>query len=101
MLMAAMQSSKDLDSLTLAQELMRPKLARRRRNSHLADLAGLLLERPLVSAPMAARTLKVSQQAVQRMLSELKPIARYQRATVANAGDAECKKVLCASSGVS
>ena len=76
MLAAAMRAGKDLDSLILAQELMRPKLACRRRNSRISGLAELLLARPLVSAPMAARSLKVSQQAIQQMLRELAPVPR-------------------------
>jgi hypothetical protein len=68
---AAERAAKELDALALAQTLLQPKLARRRRNSRLAALAALLLERPLVTAPMAARALGASRQAVLHMLREL------------------------------
>jgi hypothetical protein len=73
---AAVRAGKELDSLLLAEGLLRRSLVRRRRNSRLSDLVQLLLSRPLVSAPMAARSLGISQQAVQRMLPELIPPAR-------------------------
>jgi hypothetical protein len=68
---AAERAGKELDALTLAEALLRPKLARKRRSSRLQALTALLLSRPLVSAPMAARQLGVSRQAVQAMLREL------------------------------
>ena len=73
---AAIRAAKDLDSLHLAENLLRPVLARQRRHSRLSELVALLLSRPLVSAPMAARTLRVSQQAVLRMLAKLEPVPR-------------------------
>ena len=62
---AAARAGKELDALVLAEALLQPKLARKRRNSRLGALVSLLLSRPLVSAPMAARALGVSPQAVQ------------------------------------
>lgn len=73
---AAIRAGKDLDSLLLAEALLRPVLARQRRHSRLSDLVTLLLSRPLISAPMAARALHVSQQAVLRMLPKLGATAR-------------------------
>ena len=71
-----MRAGKDLDALALAETLLQPRLARTSRHSRLGALVSLLLSRPLVSAPMAARALRVSQQAVQAMLRELGPPVR-------------------------
>jgi hypothetical protein len=76
MIAAAIRAGKELDALALAQTLIQPKLARKRRSSRLGDLVSLLLSRPLVTAPMAARALGVSQQAVQAMLRDLAPPVR-------------------------
>ena len=73
---AAEQSIKDLDTLTLAADMLRGKLKGRRRNSRLPDLVDLLLSRPLVSVPLAAKALKCSNQAVEAMLPLLGSIPR-------------------------
>jgi hypothetical protein len=73
---AAERARKELDSLTLAEALLQPRLARRRRNSRLRALVSLLLSRPLVSAPAAARALGISPQAVQTLLRQLVPPVR-------------------------
>jgi hypothetical protein len=73
---AAEQSIKDLDTLTLAAEMLRSKLKGRRRNSRLPVLVDLLLSRPLVSVPMAAKALRCSNQAVEAMLLLLGSIPR-------------------------
>ena len=73
---AAEQSIKDLDTLTLAAEMLRSKLKGRRRNSRLPALVDLLLSRPLVSVPMAAKALRCSNQAVEAMLPMLGSIPR-------------------------
>ena len=65
---AAEQSIKDLDTLTVAADMLRAKLKGRRRNSRLPALVDLLLSRPLVSVPMAAKALRCSNQAVEAML---------------------------------
>ena len=49
------RSSKDLDTLAVSAELLRVRLKGRRRNSRLPALVDLLLSRPLVSVPMAAK----------------------------------------------
>jgi len=68
---AAERAGKEFGALALADALLQPKLARTRRHSRLGALVSLLLSRPLVSAPMAARALGVSRQAVHGMLREL------------------------------
>jgi Protein of unknown function (DUF1612)/HTH DNA binding domain len=73
---AAEQCIKDLDTLTLAAELLRSKVKGRRRNSRLPALVDLLLSRPLVSVPMAAKALRCSNQAVEAMLLLLGSIPR-------------------------
>ena len=73
---AADRGAKDLDTLTLAAGMLRTKLKGRRRNSRLPALVDLLLARPLVSVPMAAKALKCSNQAVEAMLPLLGSIPR-------------------------
>lgn len=73
---AAEQSIKDVDTLTLAADMLRSKLKGRRRNSRLPALVDLLLSRPLVSVPMAAKALRCSNQAVEAMLPLLGSIPR-------------------------
>ena len=68
---AAALGHKDLDRLTLAQERLSLKLKGRRSTSRLPDLIGLILSRPLISVPLAAKELKVTPQAVEGMLKEL------------------------------
>ena len=68
---AAALGHKDLDRLALAQEILSLKLTGRRSTSRLPALIELILSKPLVSVPLAAKELKVSPQAVERMLKEL------------------------------
>ena len=68
---AAELGRKDLDRLSLAQEMMGMKLRGRRTNSRLPRMVDLVLSKPLVSVPLAAKQLKVSSQAVEAMISEL------------------------------
>lgn len=68
---AAAAGHKDLDKLALARELMSVKLKGRRSTSRLPDLVDLILTKPLISVPLAAKHLKVSPQAVEGMLKEL------------------------------
>ena len=65
---AAERANKELSTLTLAADMLRAKLKGRRRNSRLPALVDLLLSRPLVSVPMAAKALSCSNQAVEAML---------------------------------
>ena len=73
---AAGRGTKELDTLTLASDMLRAKLAGKRRNSRLPALVDLLLSRPLVSVSMAAKALRCSNQAVEAMLPLLGSIPR-------------------------
>ena len=68
---AAELGHKEIDRLSLARERLGLKLKGRRSTSRLPDLVGLILSRPLISVPLAARELKVSPQAVEGMLKDL------------------------------
>ena len=57
--------------LALASAQIDRRLEGRRRSSRLPDLARLIYERPLVSAPLVAKELKISQQAASGLLKEL------------------------------
>jgi hypothetical protein len=70
------RAAKELKRLTLADELLHLKVKGRRRNSRLPALVGLLLSRPLVSVPMAAKTLRCSAQAVEVMFEQLGSVPR-------------------------
>ncbi len=74
--MAAGQGMKVLDRLVLAEEQLRLRLGRSRRNSHLPQLADLFLSRPLVTVPMAAAHLGISHQAIERLLPQLGSVPR-------------------------
>ena len=65
---AAERGHKDLDRLTLAREVLGVRLKGRRSTSRLPALVDLLLSKPLVSVPLAAKELKVSPQAVEGMM---------------------------------
>jgi hypothetical protein len=73
---AADRANKELDKLVLAEKLLQEQVKGRRKNSRLPQLAELLLAKPLISVPMAAKALKVSKQAVEAMLKELGPLPR-------------------------
>lgn len=72
----AVAGGRELDRLAVAAERLDLKGRGRRADSRLPDLGRLLLDLPLVSAPLAARRLKVSQQAVQKLMGELEGVAR-------------------------
>lgn len=63
-------AARELDKLALAEGVLRQRLKARRR-SRLPQLVDLFLSRPLVTVPMAAKHLKVSQHAVQKMIAKL------------------------------
>jgi Protein of unknown function (DUF1612)/HTH DNA binding domain len=73
---AADRGQKDLDRLTLAREILGVQLKGRRSTSRLPALVDLLLSKPLVSVPLAAKALKVSPQAVEGMIEALGASAR-------------------------
>src|SRR4051812_10003815 len=75
-LTAAERGQKDLDRLTLAREILGVQLKGRRSTSRLPALADLILSRPLISVPLAAKELKVSPQAVEGMIEALGASAR-------------------------
>lgn len=62
---------RDHDRLIGAHQLLQRKLAGRRSNSRLPQLIDLVLSRPLVSAGMIARELKVTQQGAVGLAEEL------------------------------
>jgi hypothetical protein len=68
---AAFEGQREFDSLVLAEGLLRTSLRGRRSNSRMPALVQLLLERPFVSASLAARTLGVTRQAAHTMLKTL------------------------------
>lgn len=60
-----------LNRLELARQVAVTRMGARRAHSHLGALIEFLLERPVVSAPMVARRLKVSPQSARRLIAEL------------------------------
>ncbi|MGO9430999.1 RHE_PE00001 family protein [Rhodoblastus sp.] len=67
----AKREMKEIDRLTLARELLLRKCVGRRGNSKLSQLVELCLNSPIVSAPLVAKKLKVSQQAASTMIDAL------------------------------
>jgi hypothetical protein len=67
----AKADSKELDRLTLARELLLRKCSGKRGNSKLPDLVELCLNSPVVTVPLAAKELGISQQAATLMIGEL------------------------------
>lgn len=68
---AAAAGLEALNRLELARQVAAHRIGERRSHSHLGALLDLLLERPVVTAPMAAARLKVSGQTARRLLGEL------------------------------
>jgi hypothetical protein len=62
---------KEVDRLTLARELLLRKCRGRGENSKLPGLVDMCLSLPIVSVPLAAKELKISQQAASVMIGEL------------------------------
>ena len=71
LLAAAEIGMKEHDRLTLAKSMMDRKLKGRRTSSKLPELVELVMAKPLVSAGMVAKTLKVTPQAARRIVLEL------------------------------
>jgi hypothetical protein len=67
----AKRELKEIDRLMLARELLSPKCVGRRGNSKLPQLVELCLNSPIVSAPLAAKKLKVLQLAGSTMIDAL------------------------------
>lgn len=70
-LAAAEIGLKEHDRLVLARTMMDRKLKGRRTSSKLPELVELVMAKPLVSAGMVAKTLKVTPQAARRIVLEL------------------------------
>jgi hypothetical protein len=68
---AAAQAGEGLNRLELARKIAMGHMRNRRAHSHLGGLIELLLERPIVTAPMAAQRLKVSPQTARRLIGQL------------------------------
>lgn len=73
---AAVNGMKELDRLTLAAEMLRRRCVGRRGNSRLPALARLFVDSPIVTVPLAAERLGVSQQAATTMIGVLAPLIR-------------------------
>lgn len=63
--------SKEIDRLVLADEMLRLRIRGHQKNSHLPQLVNLFLISPVVSIPQAAKQLRISQQSVRALLSQL------------------------------
>ena len=68
---AAVYGMKELDRLTLAAEMLRRRCVGRRGNSKLPALVQLFVDSPIVTVPLAAKRLGVSQQAATTMIDTL------------------------------
>jgi hypothetical protein len=68
---AARFGQKEFDSMAIGERLLRSELAKRRSNSRVPQLVELLLARPFVSVPLAAKALRISRQAAHAMLKQL------------------------------
>ncbi|WGF91125.1 helix-turn-helix domain-containing protein [Marinivivus vitaminiproducens] len=65
-----------LERLEQAQERLALVLQGRRSTSHLPDVIDLILSRPLVSAPMLVKELRISRQAATQLIDEVRPHLR-------------------------
>jgi hypothetical protein len=61
----------ELNRLELARQVAMAKIGERRAHSHLKDVVSLLLEHPIVTAPLVAERLKLSPQTARRLIGEL------------------------------
>lgn len=68
---AAAQAGEELNRLELARKIAVGHMRDRRAHSHLGGVIELFLERPVVTAPMAAQRLKVSPQTARRLIGQL------------------------------
>lgn len=68
---AAKICADDLGGLASAKERMSLRLRGSQSNSRLGDLMELMVEKPLVSIPLACKTLRISKQAVRAMIPRL------------------------------
>jgi len=68
---AAEAGGEALNRLELARQVAVSRMGARRAHSHLGNLIQLMLERPVVSAPMVAEKLRITPQSARRLLAEL------------------------------
>lgn len=68
---SAAQASEALNRLELARQVAVSRMGTRRAHSHLGALITLLLERPVVTAPMVAQRLGVTPQSARRLIGQL------------------------------
>lgn len=68
---SANQASEGLNQLELARQVAMSRIGPRRAHSHLGNLVDIFLERPVVTAPMAAQRLKVTPQTARRLIGQL------------------------------
>jgi hypothetical protein len=68
---AAAVGLEQLNRLELARQVAAGRIGRRRAHCRLSALLDLMLERPVVSAPVAAQRLKVSDHTARRLFAEL------------------------------
>ena len=68
---AAELELEELKRVELARQVVERVIGERRANAHHRDVLALLLERPLVTAPLIADRLKISPQSARRLLAEL------------------------------
>ncbi|MBJ7532588.1 DUF1612 domain-containing protein [Rhodomicrobium vannielii ATCC 17100] len=73
---AVQRCERELANLSLVRNLLDVKIARRRRNSRLPELADLLLAHPVVSLRMVARRLEVSPEGARKLILDLGSIIR-------------------------
>lgn len=71
MTQAAEDGLQELKRLELARQVMGQQVAGRRAHARAVDVMGLLLELPVVTAPVIAQRLGISQQSARRSLEEL------------------------------
>jgi hypothetical protein len=68
---AATQGVEELQRLELARQVLARRLEGLRADARLKDLVALLLEQPMVTAPMIAKSLQISQTAARRLIEAL------------------------------
>lgn len=70
-MIGATRTRDELNRLSAVEGLLRRKIEACRRHSRLPQLVDLLLSRPLVSVPLAAKALRCSPQAIEALLPQL------------------------------
>lgn len=73
---AAEKMDDEANKLTLAREMMHGLITKRRKHSRLHLLADLLVAKPVVSIPMAAKALDVTHEAARLMMKQLGSLPR-------------------------